>query len=175
MSDRPDRPPVWVRGGVPYYYHPGTGQQIPPPISATEAMRKASISSASSSPSSPSSPSDRRASSVSSDSSMGSTFSPPSPAAPSTRPVHTGLFSFLSPSPEARSTAASPVTSLSPHGGYYPGSRGSKEGQRQFSSLLGQKRDSKDPTFTSRRQSWSEQHVGSDPEQKRFMYRWWNK
>ncbi|OAX82849.1 hypothetical protein ACJ72_02810 [Emergomyces africanus] len=41
-SDRPDHPPVWVRGGPPYYYMP-TRPSIP--TSPSETLRRASTTS----------------------------------------------------------------------------------------------------------------------------------
>ncbi|QVM13343.1 hypothetical protein D8B26_007954 [Coccidioides posadasii str. Silveira] len=38
-GDRPEHPPVWVRGGPPYYYHPSRPQGAQSP----EDMRRACI------------------------------------------------------------------------------------------------------------------------------------
>ncbi|KLJ11184.1 hypothetical protein EMPG_13529, partial [Blastomyces silverae] len=90
-SDRPDHPPVWVRGGPPYYYMP-TRPNIP--SSPSETLRRASTTSSISS---------------SRESTSGGTLSPPpSPTASPSQPSglsHHFPFPSFSTSPLAQQTS----------------------------------------------------------------------
>ncbi|OJD14483.1 hypothetical protein AJ78_05167 [Emergomyces pasteurianus Ep9510] len=180
-SDRPDHPPVWVRGGPPYYYMP-TRPSIP--SSPSETLRRASTTSTlSSSP----------------ESSVGGAFSPP--PSPATSPEHpSGFQSHFSFSPFSGSSPLSHQTSppqRPPYMAQQPPDTSSTSGfgseaqspprpnafrrsnsisgTNLFSNLSSQKRNTADTSFASRRAQWHEQNVGAGPDKKRFFSSWWDK
>ncbi|KAF3481629.1 uncharacterized protein GIQ15_04388 [Arthroderma uncinatum] len=158
MSDRPDRPPVWVRGGTPYFYHPRRSSM--PSEAANEELRRASTSS--SIPAISGIAPERSAS-------FSSTSSATAQAAQSPG-VASNLFPFAT---KERSASVSSESESSP-GQQGASKRTNSHSDQPYAGLMTQKRLSGDPLYVNRRQSWREQAVGSGPEDRRFLGRWWD-
>ncbi|KAK2877115.1 hypothetical protein FQN49_001414 [Arthroderma sp. PD_2] len=157
MSDRPDRPPVWVRGGTPYFYHPR--RQSMPTEAANEELRRASTSS--SIPAISGIAPERSAS-------FSSTSSATAQAAQSPGVAST-LFPFA-----AKERSGSTSSESAPGSEQGASRRTNPHSDRSYAGLMTQKRLSGDPLFANRRESWREQTVGSGPEDRRFLGRWWD-
>ncbi|EEH37804.2 hypothetical protein PAAG_00725 [Paracoccidioides lutzii Pb01] len=171
-SDRPDRPPVWVRGGPPYYYMP-TRPHIP--SSPSETLRRGSTSSTlSSSPGStmgetlspPPSPSTRttqapRSSSVG----IPTSFPFPSPSHPISSPY---------PSPPPATSAAGDEATSPPRADSFRRSNSVSGTNISFSTLSLQKRNAGDGSTSSLRAQWHEQNVGAGPDRRKIFSSWWN-
>ncbi|KAL2367754.1 hypothetical protein RJ035_002312 [Blastomyces gilchristii] len=190
-SDRPDHPPVWVRGGPPYYYTPTRPNIVSSP---SENLRRASTTSSISS---------------SRESTSGGTLSPPpSPTASASQPSgisHHFTFPSFSTSPLSQQTFPPqrppymahqpPVHSTPATAGLGSGSgsgssaeaeaenpqrpssfrrSNSISGTNLFSNLASQKRNTADTSFALRREQWHEQNVGAGPDRKRFFASWWD-
>lgn len=180
-GDRPDRPPVWVRGGPPYYYQPqNPHRQDVTPEALRESVRRAS---------------DASTSSVSSG----------SPLSPTTSPLGSASFPAVPPSPAAQAafredqeharasgapsqfpigqSTSQPMSNM-PFGSSKPGTGafsagGSGVGVGQFPrrmssgsyrNLMTQKRESGDENTMKRRESWREM----SPSGQKFYQRWWD-
>ncbi|WEW61312.1 hypothetical protein PRK78_006802 [Emydomyces testavorans] len=155
-GDRPERPPVWVRGGPPTYYHPSRPQGV----HTLEQMRRTSTGTTDSTRSEPSS----------------------LPASP----VLATISTLEHPQAETRTTTthtrggtsedAQPV-SLRPS---MPKRRSSSPststaaGQKKYAGLTYQKRTSLDEETKRRVASWREQPVGSNPPSWQWASRWWD-
>ncbi|PGH15674.1 hypothetical protein AJ79_02268 [Helicocarpus griseus UAMH5409] len=171
-SDRPEHPPVWVRGGPASYYRP---RIVSTP---SETLRRASTtSSISSSP----------------DSTAGEPLSPPPSPATSSPP--SGSFSSPFPSitttmsqqsgqsQSGRASSFSPQTlppfgtSPVPEGPTAPSPRRSASmgGSSLFSRLSSQKRESVDAEMAARRAQWLEQNPNAGPERRRLFSNWWDR
>ncbi|TPX26435.1 hypothetical protein DIZ76_011897 [Coccidioides immitis] len=157
-GDRPEHPPVWVRGGPPYYYHPSRPQGAQSP----EDMRRDSTETASRTRSEPSTaPTSPILSSV-------STFkTPPAemPKAHTDTPV--GQAQPTENPPMARRPSLAEPRRSSP-------STSTLAGQQQYAGLMYQKRASLDEEVNRRKASWREQPVGSNPDDARWFVRWWD-
>ncbi|EGD96678.1 hypothetical protein TESG_04111 [Trichophyton tonsurans CBS 112818] len=157
MSDRPERPPVWVRGGTPYFYHPR--RPSAPSEVANEELRRASTTS--SIPSVTGIVPDR-SSSISSTTSATQNAQQPG--------VASTLFPFM-----AKDRSGSMSSSESGTGPERDQSkRRSSHSDRSYAGLMTQKRMSEDPLFASRRESWREQAAHCRPDDRRFLSRWWD-
>ncbi|KAK2752347.1 hypothetical protein FQN55_007387 [Onygenales sp. PD_40] len=171
MSDRPDHPPVWVRGGPASYYAPPR-----PSISSSpgDAIRRASTASVlSTSPTEADEP-----------------FSPP-PSPELASPPERATSAFALPSISAtmasqaarKSQAETPIpthpdaqqpTSARPASPDTKNRRSSSvSGAGLFSTLVSQKRV--DPNLAMRRAQWQEHNVGIGPDQRRPFGSWWDK
>ncbi|EFR01654.1 hypothetical protein MGYG_04656 [Nannizzia gypsea CBS 118893] len=156
MSDRPDRPPVWVRGGTPYFYHPRR-----PSVSsevANEELRQAS--NAASIPSVTGIVPDRSGS-------ISSTTSNPQTTQPAG--VASNLFPFMA---KERSSSMSSESGAGQERD--TSKRRSSHSDSSYAGLMTQKRTSEDPLFASRRESWREQSANSRPDERGFLSRWWD-
>ncbi|KAM5453981.1 hypothetical protein MaudCBS49596_002606 [Microsporum audouinii] len=157
MSDRPERPPVWVRGGTPYFYHPRR-PSVPAEVT-NEELRRASTTS--SIPSVTGIAPERSASISSTVSATQASQSP-------------GVASTLFPSmTKERSGSISSESGAGPEQG--ASKRNNSRSEQSYAGLMTQKRMSGDPLFANRRESWREQVVGSAPDDRRFLSRWWDK
>jgi len=147
MSDRPDRPPVWVRGGPPYIYVPprqnnATGGEMLRRGSTTESIQSSCAIDTSSPPSSPG----------------------VAPAA-------------ASPPPPSSNFAASSTQTQSQdpqHARFRRSSSSLTSGKDLFTNLAFQKRTTNDASFATRRASWNEQRPGSGPDTVKFFGNWWD-
>ncbi|PGH18197.1 hypothetical protein AJ80_04584 [Polytolypa hystricis UAMH7299] len=176
MTDRPDRPdraPVWVRGGPPYYYQPVRADTMNP----GETLRRASTTSSISSE-----PGEfrERASFLSSSPNISPSRIPNSPleqlpppqgVSPQTRSTPQSPL----PSPASSSSTSAPKPPEEPQHFFKSGLHRSiteRTGSRRFSNLSNQKRDSQGDHV--RRTSWQDQVVGSNPERNRYIASWWD-
>jgi len=146
MTDRPERPPVWVRGGPPYIYVPpkqnnATGVETLRRASTTESIQSTSAIDTSSPPSSPG----------------------VAPAAASPPPPSSN-FAVSSTQPQSQDPIQARFRRSS---NSFPG------GKDLFTNLAFQKRHSNDASFATRRASWNEQRPGSGPDTVRFFGNWW--
>ncbi|ODH50987.1 hypothetical protein GX48_02948 [Paracoccidioides brasiliensis] len=192
-SDRPDRPPVWVRGGPPFYYMP-TRPHIP--SSPSETLRR---------PQEPHKPIEQdltrarqpqgsTSSTLSSSpgSTMGETPSPPpSPSTRATLAPHSSSagiptsFPFPSPShpisspypspPPAASAAGDEATHSPPRADSFRRSNSVSGTNISFSTLSFQKRNAGDGSTASLRAQWHEQNVGAGPDRRKIFSSWWNR
>ncbi|EGD85288.1 hypothetical protein H112_06191 [Trichophyton rubrum D6] len=159
MSDRPERPPVWVRGGPPYFYHPRRPSAPSAPSEvANEELRRASTTS--SIPSVTGIVPDRS-------SSISSTTSATQNAQQAG--VASTLFPFMA---KDRSGSMSSESGTGPERDQ--SKRRSSHSEGSYAGLMTQKRMSEDPLFASRRESWREQAANSRPDDRRFLSRWWD-
>ncbi|KAI1942801.1 hypothetical protein LOZ58_001687 [Ophidiomyces ophidiicola] len=151
-GDRPQHPPVWVRGGPQSYYHPSRPQDA----STAGASRRVSLptmreaASPAASPSQPEAP----------------IFNPPNSELP-------GTPGRLEVAGEALgSTPAALRPGLQEQQRSIPGAS-ILRGQQKYAGLTYQKRTSLDEDARRRKASWSEQPVGSSPENSQWLARWW--
>ncbi|KAK2797095.1 hypothetical protein FQN50_009326 [Emmonsiellopsis sp. PD_5] len=179
MSDRPDHPPVWVRGGPASYYAPPR-----PSISASpgEAIRRASTASVlSTSPTEADEPFSPPPSPESASPPERATSAFPFPSIPATMasqaPRKSQAETQFPTHPDAQRGGVSQAqqpTSARPASPETKNRRSSSvTGAGLFSTLVSQKRV--DPNLAMRRAQWQEHNVGIGPDQRRPFGSWWDK